>query len=192
MATRVATISAFNQHVKQLFNVITHLAGALSHTGIKYRVIGDIAVFLHMHERDPLAARSTRDVDVAVDRNDLPRIVEAVRSAGFEHRHAAGVDMLVDAQVPKARSAVHLIFVGEKVRQDYLEPVPAFSPPVRTTEGVLLAPVTDLVRMKLTSFRLKDQVHIQDMDSVGLITPAIEASLSEPLRARLAQVRAAE
>jgi hypothetical protein len=46
--------------------------------------------------------------------------------------------------------------------------------------------------MKLTSFRLKDQVHIQDMDSVGLITPEIENSLSEPLRERLNQVRASE
>ncbi len=37
------------------------------------------------------------------------------------------------------------------------------------------------VRMKLTSFRMRDRVHVQDMDSVGLITPEIEASLSEPL-----------
>ena len=46
--------------------------------------------------------------------------------------------------------------------------------------------------MKLTSFRLKDKVHIQDMDGVGLITPEIEASLPEVLRQRLAEVRAQE
>ena len=61
-----------------------------------------------------------------------------------------------------------------------------------TAEGILIAPVTDLVLMKLTSFRLKDQVHIQDMDSVGLITPEIENSLPEALRERLKQVRATE
>ena len=44
--------------------------------------------------------------------------------------------------------------------------------------------------MKLTSFRLKDQVHIQDLDGVGLITPEIEAGLSDVLRERLAKVRA--
>jgi hypothetical protein len=43
--------------------------------------------------------------------------------------------------------------------------------------------------MKLTSYRLKDQVHIQDLDHAGLITPEIEQSLSEPLRARLTEVR---
>jgi hypothetical protein len=49
-----------------------------------------------------------------------------------------------------------------------------------------------LVKMKLTSFRLKDRVHIQDLDSVGLITPDIEAQLSPPLKARLQEVRATE
>jgi len=43
--------------------------------------------------------------------------------------------------------------------------------------------------MKLTSYRLKDQVHIQDLDHVGLITPEIEQTLSEPLLARLKEVR---
>jgi hypothetical protein len=56
----------------------------------------------------------------------------------------------------------------------------------------LLAPVADLVRMKLTSYRLKDRVHIQDLDAVGLITSDIEADLPDLLRARLAEVRASE
>jgi len=77
------------------------------------------------------------------------------------------------------------------VRPEYLEPVPA-SEPIRTKEGILIAPVADLVLMKLTSFRLKDKVHIQDLDGVGLITAEIEAGLSGALRARLAEVRATE
>jgi hypothetical protein len=105
---------------------------------------------------------------------------------------AEGVDMLVDAREPRARSAVHLLFVREKVRSDYVEPDPDFSPPVRTAERVLLAPVADLVRMKLTSFRLKDRVHLQDMDSVGLIASDLEASLPQVLRQRLREVRATE
>ena len=97
--------------------------------------------------------------------------------------------MLVDREKP--RSAVHLLFLRERVRPEDLEPVPG-SEPVRTKEGILIAPVADLVRMKLTSFRLKDKVHIQDLDGVGLITPEIEAGLSGALRARLAEVRATE
>ena len=188
----VTTITAYDRHVQQLFDTIDRLARALAQAGVEYRVVGGVAVFLHVHDRDPLAARSTRDVDVAVNRRDLEVIIDAVRPVGFEYRHAAGVDMLVDAREPRARSAVHLVFVGEKVRPDYAEPVPAFSPAVRTTEGVLLIAVADLVRMKLTSFRLRDRVHLQDMDSVGLITSEIETGLPSALHDRLRDLRTQE
>jgi hypothetical protein len=188
----VTTLAAYDRHVEQLFDTVRRLARALDQARVEYRVVGGLAVFLHVSDRDPLAARSTRDVDVAVDRAQLAAIIEAVRPFGFAYRHAAGLDMLVDAREPKARSAVHLIFVREKVRPDYLEPVPGFSPPVRTADGVLLAPVADLVRMKLTSYRLKDRVHVQDLDAVGLITPEVEARLPEPLLERLREVRATE
>jgi len=42
--------------------------------------------------------------------------------------------MLVDAVKPTARSAIHLVFVGEKVRREYLKPV-LFSPPAKTVEA---------------------------------------------------------
>jgi len=183
------TATAYDRHVEQLFDVIKRLHEALTKAGVDYRIIGGMGVFFQITDRDPNAARLTRDVDVAINRCDLQRIAAAVEGFGFRYRHAAGVDMLVDASQPKARSAVHLVFVQEKVRSEYLEPVPGFSKPTLTEEGYLLAPVSDLLRMKLTSFRIKDKTHIIDMDSVGLITPEIEDSLSEPLRRRLQQVR---
>ena len=100
--------------------------------------------------------------------------------------------MFLDVSNPKARSGVHLLFIGEKVRPDHLEPIPGFSEPTPTAEGILLASVADLVRMKLTSFRLKDKVHIQDLDSVALITTEIEQALPAALSVRLAEVRASE
>ena len=92
---------------------------------------------------------------------------------------------------PARAAPLHFIFVNEKVRQEYVEPVPDFSA-APMIDGLLIAPVADLVRMKLTSFRDKDRVHIRDMDSVGLITNDIEANISKPLRLRLAQIRASE
>jgi len=178
--------------VEQLFDVLNRVGAAFRQARIEYRVIGGVAAFIHVSEKDPIAARMTRDVDIAIDRRSLDAIIAAVRPFGFEYRHVAGVDMLVDAAQPKARSAVHLVFVREKVRPDYPEPVPDFSTPVETKEGVLVAPVADLVRMKLTSFREKDRVHVRDMDSVGLITAEVEFQLSDLLRERLAVVRATE
>ena len=186
------TAAAYDMHVEQLFEKIKRLHLALDAAAIPYRIIGGVAIFLQVSARDPEKARMTRDVDISVDRATLSGIAAAVEKFGFRYRHVADVDMLVDANEPRARSAIHLVFIRERVRPEYLEPVPDFSEPTRTAEGILLAPVEDLVRMKLTSFRLKDKVHIQDMDSVGLITPEIEAALSEPLRERLAEVRATE
>jgi hypothetical protein len=182
----------FETKVDRLKDIAARLAEALGQANIPYRVIGGFAVFIYVDRIDPLKARLTADLDVVVNRGDLDRIAAAAEKFGFKFRHAAGIDMLVDAEAPRARSAVHMIFAREKVRPDYVEPVPDFSEPTQTEEGVLLAPLADLVRMKLTSFRMKDRVHVQDMDSVGLITPEIEASLSDVLRSRLAEVRAAE
>jgi hypothetical protein len=44
--------------------------------------------------------------------------------------------------------------------------------------------------MKLTSFRLKDQMHLKDLEEAGLLPPDTEAGLPPILRERLAQVRA--
>jgi hypothetical protein len=79
---------------------------------------------------------------------------------------------------------------AREVRPEYSEAVPDFSPPVVIREGVLLAPVSDLVCMKLTSYRLKDRLHIQDMDRARLVTAQIEVGLSVELRRRLEEIRA--
>ena len=54
---------------------------------------------------------------------------------------------------------------------------------------VPVAPLADLVRMKLTSFRAKDQPHLELLDEAGLIAESLEAQLPELLRERLAQAR---
>jgi hypothetical protein len=179
---------AYDRHVEQLFDVLHRVSAALQEAGIEYRVIGGVAVYLHVAERDELAARTTRDIDLAVNRRDLHRIAGAVRPYGFVLRHDAGI-ALVDAAKPSARSAVHLVMAGERVRPTDIAPIPELSAPVETSEGILIVPVADLLRMKLTSFRLKDKVHVQDMDGVGLITQEIEASLPGDLLERLAEVR---
>jgi hypothetical protein len=180
----------FENKVEQLYDVTVRLASALENAGIPYQIVGGLAVFSHVDAVDPLGARLTRDVDIAVDRRHLDEIVAAAEPVGFKHRHVAGVDMLVDANEP-ARSAVHMVFAHEKVRPEEIDSVPGILKPERSSRGYWIAPVADLVRMKLTGFRLKDKVHIQDLDTAGLITAEIEASLPEALRARLEEVRAA-
>lgn len=180
--------SIFEDAVEKIFDITKRFAAALEAAAIPYRVVGGLAVFVHVDARDPMAARLTKDVDVTVDRKDLDAIRAALEHYGFTFRHVAGADMFLDAKNPHAPAAVHVLFAGERVRSDDLEVVP-YSLPEQSPRGFMIAPVVDLVHMKLTSYRLKDQVHIQDLDHAGLITPEIEQSLSVPLLARLKEVR---
>jgi len=60
----------------------------------------------------------------------------------------------------------------------------------RRIRELRLIPLASLVRMKLTSFRLKDQMHLKDLDEARLIAPETEAGLPPVFADRLAQVRA--
>ena len=154
-------------------------------------MVGGLAAYLYVEEAEPDAGRLTKDIDIAVRREDLEKIAKAVEPFGLRLRHTAGVDLLVQTAEPSARRAVHLIFAGEKVRPEYPEATPELGS-FRTMQGIRVIPLADLVRMKLNSFRLRDETHLKDLDEAGLITPEIEADLSPSLRERLARVRARE
>jgi hypothetical protein len=59
-------------------------------------------------------------------------------------------------------------------------------------EEVFVAPVADLVAMKLSSYRDKDRVHIRSMDAAGLITLRVQNKLAPELLARLQHIRETE
>lgn len=181
----------FEKRVKQLFDLAELLDRALSEAGIEYRIVGGLATYLYVEQQEPDAGRLTRDIDIAVRPEDLERIGRAVEPYGLIYRHIAGIDMLVQSDAPSAKRAVHLVFAGEKVREEYPEAAPALGAS-QTIRGISLMPLPDLIRMKLTSFQAKDEADIKDLDGAGLITPEIEASLSAVLHERLARARARE
>jgi len=181
----------FEERLEDLFTLADKVARAFAAADLPYRVVGGLATYLYVEEKEPDAGRLTRDIDIVVRRDDLDAIAKAAEPFGLQYRHVAGVDMLVQKDEPSARRAVHMVFSGEKVRSDYPEATPQLSGS-RTVRGIELLPLVDLLRMKLNSFRLKDQTHLQDLDQAGLITPAIESQLSQIHRERLARVRASE
>ena len=157
---------------------------ALEAAGIAYAVVGGNAVAAWVSRIDEAAVRNTQDVDLLINRTDLSRVNEALAAVGFVYRHVKSVDMFLDGPHAKARDAVHVIFAGEKVRADYeaaaptlgeTEPGPPFS--VLSLEA--------LVRMKLTSYRRKDQMHLLDLIDVGLVAESSKAGLPDLLANRL-------
>ena len=182
--------SFFEAKVDQLFEVLQRLKAACIDAKVEYEVIGGLAVYLHVDRIDPMEARLTRDININVRRQDIRALAAVAERHGFAFRHVAGIDMLVDPNAPRARSAVHIVVSGTKIRPHYLTSVPEPAPVI--LEGYSVAPVAHLVQMKLTSFRPKDVTHVQDMLAVGLITPEIEEGLSLELRARLEDVKRME
>lgn len=136
---------------------------------------------------DESVVRNTRDVDIILNRSDLPRAVEVLEQAGFLYRHSAAGSMFLDGPNAGARDAVHVIFAGEKVREEYLEPVPNVEP-FEVIQSAKTLPLESLVRMKLTSFRDKDRVHIRDMISIGLINELWCQRCSPQLASRLKEL----
>ena len=64
----------------------------------------------------------TRDVDLMIQRCDLPRVIEIAGQNGFRFRHPAGVDMLLFGEADSARNAAHPIFSGGKVKASQAAP----------------------------------------------------------------------
>ena len=184
----------FEERLFALAGVLHRITEALTAENIPHELIGGLAVLVHVEEADPEHATLTRDVDLMVHRVDLERIKEAAAQRGFRFRHTAGVDMLLYGPTDSAKNAVHLIFSGEKVRPNQATPNPQIEPERKQIHGqeVMVIPVADLLRMKLSSFRDKDRVHVRSMDAAGLITADIENKLTPELAARLKHVRETE
>jgi hypothetical protein len=164
-------------------------AKALAQAGIPYAVIGGHAVANWVARVDEEAVRNTRDVDILVRRDDLEAAKAAMDAAGFDYACVTGVHLFVERPDGKPSGGVHLLFAEEKVNA--ADPVPA--PAITESEpGASFQVLTleALVRMKLVAFRLKDQVHLQDMVRVGLIDHTWPAKFPDVLAERLRQILA--
>ena len=163
-------------------------AAALEAGGIPYAVVGGNAVAEWVGSVDQAAVRTTRDVDILLRRSDFEAAKVAMTAAGFIYRHAASIDMFLDGKGAKARDAVHVLFASEKVRPDALAASPDVSDGESSPGGFQVIGLHELVTMKLTSYRLKDRVHLQDMISVGLIDETWPSKFPPALGDRLQAV----
>ncbi|MCX6593216.1 MAG: hypothetical protein NTZ56_17000 [Acidobacteria bacterium] len=184
----------FEQRVFDLVGTLKKFSDPLQQAGVPHEVIGGLAVFIHVEHADSTHSSLTRDIDVLIRRADLDRVIAVAGQHGFRYRRVSGIDMLLYGETTGARNAIHLSFSGEKVKDTYLAPAPDVCPVEVSLYGSTfrVIPVADLLRMKLTSFRDEDRVHIRGMDAAGLLTADVEASLPAELRARLQVTRETE
>jgi hypothetical protein len=146
--------------VEQVRERLHRSTQALEAAGIPYAVVGG--------KVDPEAARNTVDVDLMINRADLEAVKTAMAGAAFVYQEVYGVHMFLDGPQGRPRSAIHILFAGEKVDPLHIDPSPAITS-LGAHDAYKLVDLEPLVRMKLTSFRDKDRTHLRDLIEVGLI-----------------------
>lgn len=163
-------------------------ASALEAANVPYAVVGGNAIAAWVARVDEAAVRNTRDVDILLSRQGIEAATRALEAIGFLRRHVAGVELFLDGAQGKARDAVHVVYAGEKVRAEYLLPAPEVTESEKG-EDFRVVSLEALVRMKLTSFRDRDRVHLRDLIDVGLVDATwidrVDPRLSGRLRAIL-------
>jgi hypothetical protein len=181
----------FESGMHSLVNDLENITKTLHAAGVRFEIVGGVAVNAHilssMHRSRSFV---TRDIDILVNRSDLRRITDAAESLGFQAKKMVGGYALIRPEQHLAE-AIHLIFAGEKSKSTQLSPHPALHPENKQLFDIAIpvAPLADLIRMKLNSLRPKDVIHLETLDDVGLITPAIERELSPVLQERLKEAR---
>jgi hypothetical protein len=173
--------------VEKVKQRLERAARLLDGAAIPYAVIGGNAVQVWVAQVDEAAVRNTQDVDILLNRADLPAATRAMSAGGFVFAEVAGVPMFLDGLDASPRDAVHIICAEEKVSSGDLEPAPSVNDCERIKDFRTLS-LPALVRMKLISFRLKDRVHLLDMISLGMIDATWLTDLSPELRKRLQEL----
>ncbi len=161
--------------------------GALKAAGIPCAVAGGNAVAAWVARIDRAAVRNTNDVDILVRRADFDAVKDALESVGFIHHKVMGVDCFIDGPDGSPRDAVHLVYACEKVRPEYILPS-ADVTEIEPADDYDIVNLSALLKMKLNSYRRKDQMHLLDMLSVGLIDASWQAQLPPLLAQRLQQL----
>jgi len=173
--------------VEKVRQQLLRASAAIKAGNVPYAIAGDYPVALWVSRVDEAAVRNTQDVDVLVRRDDFPAVRAALESAGFVHRHVAGIDAFLDGPDATPRQAVHVVFANEKVRPHE----PASNPDVsesEETEKYRVLNLEALVRIKLTAYRDKDRTHLRDLIDVGLIDAGWLTKLPPVLAGRLRQL----
>jgi len=101
--------------------------------------------------------------------------------------HRSDTDQPLASRLCDSRDAIHLLFAAEKVRETYPLPTADVTESVPADDYTIVT-LEALVRMKLNSFRRKDQIHLLDMLSLGLIDASWLPRLVPEHAARLQQL----
>lgn len=186
--TGAESVTAWDRYllaIDEIAERLERITTALSDASVPFALVGGQAVALWVATKDPAAVRTTKDVDILLDRRDLSRARAAAKEVRFDYFEVMGVGMFLDRDDPNPRKGVHLVWAGEKVISDYALPSPAIDEREEWIPGKPVVTLRGLVIMKLMANHLHDLAHLSDMVQIGLIDHSFLNNLPAELAARL-------
>lgn len=170
------------EQVTQRMNRIT---GAFDNYKVPYALIGGQAVAVWVASIEPGLVRTTKDVDLLLDRLDLERAKEAASSVDMEYHFVNGIGMFLERVNPSPRHGVHLVWAGEQIRDGDVVKAPPITEAERVPPGMAVISLKALVTMKLLANRDHDRTHLRDMIEAKLVARDILTELPPELSPRL-------
>jgi hypothetical protein len=183
------SLSKHFEAVNEVEKLLRRITEALDADGVPYCVIGGNAVAAWVSTIDPGATRTTKDVDILLREGDLDMAKQAAAKVHLDYYEVLDVPMFLPRLNPNPKTGAHILLAGKRVRETDLIPAPDVAQSRRLLDGFNVVDLDALVRMKLVSNRRRDQVHIEDMLEMNLITPEIENALPDELKKRLEIIR---
>src|SRR5579863_1574200 len=152
-----ATNLLFEAGMYSLSNDLERIVKVLQDAGVRFEIVGGVAVNAHILTKNRSRSFVTRDIDVLLHRSDIERVAKAAEPFGYTARKIMGGFMLIRPE-QDAAEAVHILFAGERSKSTQPLPHPELCPEGKRLFdlNVPVAPLRDLIQMKLSSFRPKD------------------------------------
>lgn len=175
--------------MNEVEELLRRITNAFDVDGVPYCVIGGNAVAAWVSTINPGATRTTKDVNILLRECDLEIAKQASAKVDLDYYEVLDVPMFLPRMNPNPKTGVRILLAGQRVRGSDLVPAPDVAESIRLAEGFSVVDLAALVRMKLVSYRRRDQVHVEDMIEQGLITKEIEDGLPDELRKRLEIIR---
>lgn len=171
--------------VDRVERLLRKATAALEQAGIAYAVVGGNAVAIWVGSVDPEAVRTTKDVDLLVDQQDVDRITAALEAIGLTRVDLRRITLFLDPEKPDKKSGVRLVWSGTKVWPSNEQPTPTLDHAVQVSDGLRVIDLACLLQMKLVADRHHDRAHVVDLLNAGLVTDEVRSTLPRPLLRRL-------
>jgi len=181
------TMDRMFRAVERVRERLARAVACLESARFPHAVAGGHAVAFWVESADLGGVRFTPDIDILMRRSDLATASAILAGLGMVPRQVGPLLLFLDGPDARERDSIHVVFAGEKVRPNHLVPAPDLDE-TEPGKSFRVVSLPALIRMKLTAWRLKDQVHLLDLIDVGLIDQSTVGTLPPELGGRLQEL----